>query len=142
MIVRALALADHAAYSAMRQELWPEEGRDDIADMARMHVPFGVFVAVGGNGLIGFAETTIRSVVDGFYFAPAAFLEGIWVDPSHRRQGVAAALLAAVIAWGRNNGVACLGSDVLMDNAISIAWHNRMGFAVESEVVKFTRRLS
>jgi aminoglycoside 6'-N-acetyltransferase I len=125
----------------MRQQLWPEEGRDDIADMTRMHVPFVVFVADDGNGLAGFAEATIRSVVDGLYFAPAAFLEGIWVDPSRRREGVAAALLHAVIGWGRDNGVAGLGSDVLLENAVSIAWHKRMGFAVESEVVKFTRTL-
>jgi aminoglycoside 6'-N-acetyltransferase I len=91
--------------------------------------------------LVGFAEATIRSVVDGFYFEPAAFLEGIWVAPEMRRQGSASALLAGVIDWARTQGVNGIGSDAHADNLESIAWHRHAGFAIESEVVKFARAL-
>ena len=125
----------------MRQQLWPEEGRDDPADLARMHVPCTVLVAERAGAPIGFAEATIRSVVDGLYFEPAAYLEGIWVALEARRQGVATALLAAVVEWARAQGVNGIGSDAHADNAESIAWHRTVGFVVESEVVKFTRAL-
>jgi aminoglycoside 6'-N-acetyltransferase I len=140
-LVRALAPADHPGWSAMRQQLWPEPGRDDLAELARMHVPCTVLVAERDGALVGFAEATIRSVVDGLYFAPAAYLEGVWVAPAARRQGVATALLAGVIAWARTQGVDGIGSDARADNAESIAWHRKAGFTVESEVVRFARSL-
>jgi aminoglycoside 6'-N-acetyltransferase I len=140
-LVRPLAPADHAGWIAMRQQLWPEEGRDDLADLARTHVPCTVLVAERDGGLVGFAEATIRSVVDGLYFEPAAYLEGIWVAPEARRQGVATALLGGVIAWARAQGVNGIGSDAHADNGESIAWHRAAGFAVESEVVKFAQPL-
>ncbi len=123
----------------MRQQLWPEPGRDDVGDLARMHVPCAVLVAARGDRLVGFAEASIRSVVDGLYFEPSAFLEGIWVAPEARRQGVASALLAGVLDWARAQGVNGIGSDAHADNAESIAWHRRAGFEVEAEVVKFVR---
>lgn len=142
LTVRALTPADHAGWIAMRQELWPEQGRDDLADLARMHVPCTVQVAERDGELVGFAEATIRSVVDGLYFAPAAFLEGIWVAPRARRQGVATALLAGVDGWARTQGVTGMGSDALADNSDSIAWHRKVGFEIEAEVVKFIRSLA
>ncbi len=126
----------------MRQQLWPEDGRDDLAEIARIHVPCTVLVAERDGALVGFAEATIRSVVDGLYFEPGAFLEGIWVAPEARRTGVATALLAGVIDWARERGVTAIGSDAHADNAASIAWHRYAGFAVESEVVKFIRPLA
>ena len=125
----------------MRQRLWPEEGRDDLAELARIQVPWTVLVADREGALVGFAEATIRNVVDGFYFEPAAFLEGIWVAPEARRQGVASALLAGVIDWARKQGVNGIGSDAHAGNLESIAWHRHAGFAVESEVIKFARAL-
>ncbi len=124
----------------MRQQLWPEEGRDDLAELARIHVPCTVLVAEREGLPAGFAEATIRSMVDGLYFAPAAYLEGIWVAPEARRQGVATALLAAVIEWARGQGVEGTGSDAYADNAASIAWHRHAGFAAEPGVVRFARR--
>jgi len=125
----------------MRQKLWPEDGRDDLAELARMRVPWAVLVAERDATLVGFAEVTIRSVVDGFYFQPAAFLEGVWVADRARRQGVATALLEGVIAWARARGVDGIGSDAHADNHESIAWHRHAGFAIESQVVKFARAL-
>jgi aminoglycoside 6'-N-acetyltransferase I len=141
LTIRPLAPADHPGWSAMRQQLWPEEGRDDVGELTRMRVRWAVLVAERDGALVGFAEATIRSVVDGFYFQPAAFLEGIWVAPGARRQGVASALLAVVLDWAREQGVNGIGSDAHADNAESIAWHRHAGFAVESEVIKFARTL-
>ena len=106
-----------------------------------MHVPCAVLVAERGDRLVGFAEASIRSVVDGLYFEPSAFLEGLWVASEARRQGVASAMLEAVIDWGRAQGVYGIGSDAHVGNAESIAWHRRAGFAIEAEVVKFVRQL-
>ena len=125
----------------MRQRLWPEERRDDLAELARIQVPWTVLVAEREGVLVGFAEATIRNVVDGFYFEPAAFLEGIWVAPEARRQGIASALLAGVIDWARKQGVNGIGSDAHANNLESIAWHRHAGFAIESEVIKFARAL-
>ena len=141
MIVRPLAAADHAGWHAMRQRLWPEDGRDDLAELAKMHVPYTVLVAERDGRLAGFAEASIRSVVDGLYFKPAAYLEGIWVEPDERRRGIATGLLAGVTDWARSQGVSGIGSDALADNAESIAWHRHAGFEAEEQVIRFVRSL-
>ena len=58
LTVRPLAPADYAGWSAMRQQLWPEDGRDDAAELARMHVPCAVLVGEREGALVGFAEAT------------------------------------------------------------------------------------
>jgi aminoglycoside 6'-N-acetyltransferase I len=63
------------------------------------------FVAIVGGELIGFAEASLRhDYVNGCETSPVAFLEGIYVTPANRRQGVAKALCAAVEEWARNQG--------------------------------------
>ncbi|WP_432444450.1 GNAT family N-acetyltransferase [Rhizobium leguminosarum] len=42
---------------------------------------------------LGFAEICIREYANGCTAQPVPFLEGIWIDPKHRRQGVGRALL-------------------------------------------------
>jgi aminoglycoside 6'-N-acetyltransferase I len=84
---------------------------------------------------------SVRSVAEGCPPGPAAFLEGIWIEPEHRRRGVARALLAAAEAWARERGLSHLASDALLDNEASHAWHRAAGFAEEVRLVAFSKKL-
>lgn len=139
-VVRRLSTQDRDAHAALRAMLWDDPPAEHRAELA-LYDPrsnFAAFGAFSGNVPIGFAEATIRDYVDGVPAdRPAAYLEGVFVLPEHRRTGVAAALLAAVSAWARAHGCAHLGSDAELDNAASHAWHARRGFAETDRVVRY-----
>jgi len=73
--------------------------------------------------------------------SPCAFLEGWWVDDDVRRAGVGRALVAAVEQWARAHGFTELGSDALLDNALSHQAHRALGFEERERVVYFRKRL-
>ena len=144
--IRSVTESDFAAWAAMRVRLWPDEDGDELAretrTMAELDPPCVAFVAEAGDGtLIGFIEVGLRSYAEGSPAAPAAYVEGIWVEPGRRRHGVARALLAAADQWGREQGATWLGSDALLDNAASHAWHRAVGFDEIERLVVFGRPL-
>jgi aminoglycoside 6'-N-acetyltransferase I len=107
LIVRPATADDRQAWAAIRALLWPEEGAaGHAAELAALagDPQFAGFVADDEGLLIGFAEATVRSYAEGCGDEPAAYLEGIWVAPGHRRKGVGRALLEAVETWGRARG--------------------------------------
>jgi ribosomal protein S18 acetylase RimI-like enzyme len=59
----------------------------------------------------------------------AGRIGGMWVDPSRRRQGVARALLQAVLRWARQRRMKHLGLWAPLENAGAIALYRRAGFA-------------
>jgi aminoglycoside 6'-N-acetyltransferase I len=140
MIVRPAVAADIPAWAAMRSRLWPDE---DPAELER-ELPGSAgtlgLVAEEEGRLIGFAEAAIRNYAEGAS-GPAAYLEGIWVEPERRRRGVARALLAAVEDWGRAQGIDHLGSDALLDNEVSHRWHAAAGFGEVERLVIFGKPL-
>lgn len=145
--IEACASVDHRGWLALRRALWPEGGDDlhraemaaFLADPAR----YAQFVAVDGQGEpAGFVEASIRhDYVNGTSGSPVAFLEGLYVAPSHRRRGIARALVERVARWGRARECSELASDTSIDNEASRAAHLALGFAETERVVCFAKAL-
>ncbi len=139
--------AEDSDWLALREMLWPDSGREEhAAEMARVAEEpfrFGQFVARDAAGArLGFAEVSLRTdYVNGTESSPVAFIEGLFVLPHARRQGVAGALMAAIVAWARARGCSELASDALLDNTGSHAMHAALGFAETERVVFFRRTL-
>ena len=123
----------------MRTALWSDQAAEDMdAWLARPDTV--VLVAeVDGGRLAGFAELGARSVADGCLTTPVAYLEGWWVDPEWRRQGVGAALVTAAEAWARAEGYTELASDTTLDNTVSQAAHRRLGFVEMERAVLYRK---
>lgn len=123
----------------MRCALWPDETDQDsraeverwfAGDRRHIHVAFMAHV---GDAIVGFAEISLRAYAEGCDTSPVPFLEGWYVEPSHRRRGIATLLLRAAEDWARAKGYSEMGSDALADNAEGIAAHHGAGFeAVET----------
>jgi aminoglycoside 6'-N-acetyltransferase I len=146
MIVRRAAEADFPAWAEMRRRLWPEEDADELArelpELVHRDPPYFAFVAEDGAGiLVGFAEIGVRSYAEGAPPGPAAYLEGIWVEPDCRRRGVGRALLRAAEQWARSTGLGHFGSDAAIDNEASRLWHLAAGFAEIERLVVFGKTL-
>ena len=141
--IRHVEPADAAQWIAMRVALWPDEdGADLAAEVARFLAQpraqadgllEAVLVAEADSpdpapGLVGFAELTRRAYAEGCTTSPVGFLEGWYVLPGHRRQGVGRALVAAAEAWARAQGCREFASDTLLENTASAAAHHALGF--------------
>jgi aminoglycoside 6'-N-acetyltransferase I len=70
-----------------------------------------------------------------------AYLEGWYVDPDVRRQGVGAALVRAAEAWAREHGYREFASDALLENVESQRAHVALGFAEVERVVLYRKVL-
>ena len=145
MIVRAVADADHPAWAAMRTKLWPEadprELESELAGLFALDPPYVVYIAEDAGRQIGFIELWVRSYAEGGPPEPSAYVEGLWVDPDHRRSGVATALLSEGEAWARRKGFKWLGSDAELANRDSHAWHRAAGFRTVERLVVFGKPL-
>lgn len=104
--------------------------------------PMLCWLAFTGNGQpIGMIDARKRNYAEDAPNLVAAYVEDLWVEPAHRGQGVARALLGAVEAWARNAGLDWLGSDTAPDNAASRAFHRAAGFTEIEELVVFGKPL-
>jgi aminoglycoside 6'-N-acetyltransferase I len=87
---------------ALRVALWPDEAANLEGDLDRMLtdcVAANFIARDAGGTAIGFIEAMVRhDYVNGCETSPVAFVEGLFVTEPHRRQGVAQALVARVVA--------------------------------------------
>jgi aminoglycoside 6'-N-acetyltransferase I len=145
--VRQAGAADFYPWLSLRQSLWPhvatEAHRAEVEAALQQPDRLVAFLCLDETGqVVGLAEASIRTdYVNGCTTSPVAFLEGIVVDPMLRRQGVAGALTAAVCDWARSRGLSELASDASLDNSISHAMHEALGFEETQRVVYFRKTL-
>ena len=128
---------------SLRASLWPHASESEhlceMADvLARRHY---VRLAFGPDGsTIGFVEASKRvDYVNGTNSSPVVFLEGLYVEPASRRNGVARALVADVEHWARAERCSELASDSPLENVEAHAAHRALGFEEMERVVYFRR---
>jgi aminoglycoside 6'-N-acetyltransferase I len=148
MRVRPAVAADAAAWLEMRRALWPDDPDDTHpAEIARffggaLRNPLEVLIAVDQEQrAVGFAELSIRSYAEDCETDRVAYLEGWYVVPGLRRQGVGRALVAAAEAWARAQGCTEFGSDAVLDNEPSAAAHRALGFEETAQIRCFKKVL-
>lgn len=150
--IRPAQPADADQWRALRAALWPEEGQTSHAsEITRFFadpergpgvMPEAVLVAAEAGpapGLVGFAEVSRRAYAEGCETSPVGFLEGWYVVPERRREGIGRALVAAAEEWARGVGCSEFASDALAENAVSAAAHRALGFE-EVEVIRCFRK--
>jgi aminoglycoside 6'-N-acetyltransferase I len=133
-----------ARWAELRSRLWPDmEAAVHASELAFLLLQQRVvgLLALSGGRAVGFAEAALRTdYVNGCDSRPVVFIEGLWVEPQHRRRGVARALVAAVEEWADELECREVASDVLVDNASSLAVHRALGFEETERVVFFRKR--
>ena len=140
-------LGQMTAWRQMRQTLWPEmtveENLHETEAMMTATSRFFVRIAMNREDKpVGFVEATVRNdYVNGCATSPIAFLEGIYVEPEARRQGIARTLVSAVEEWGRKMDCREFASDALLENSDSHSMHRALGFEETERVVYFRKDL-
>ena len=147
-MIRPCASPQQPGWLELRQALWPhDDAKAHLDEMSRFcaePMRFGQFIAVADDGTPqGFIEIALRhDYVNGTDSSPVAFLEGIYVAPLARKQGVAKALVQAAEHWARERGCTEFASDAAVANEASHAMHLALGFAETERVVFFRKMLA
>jgi len=146
--VRPASPEDAPTWLQMRHALWPEgDAAEHAGEIERyfagqLHEPLEVLLAIAGTSrIVGFAELSIRNYAEDCVTNRVAYLEGWYVVPDARRQGVGGALVAAAEQWGRSQGCTEFGSDTLIDNDTSAAAHLALGFEETARLRCFRKPL-
>jgi aminoglycoside 6'-N-acetyltransferase I len=129
----------------MRLALWPEDSREEhlkeMADYVADPDKYLNLVAYDDTiQPIGFAEGSLRvDYVEGTHSSPVAYVEGIYVVPEARKQGVARSLIEEIARWGKIHGCTELASDTDLENFDSQAMHKALGFEETGRIVYFRK---
>jgi aminoglycoside 6'-N-acetyltransferase I len=144
-VVRRLFRDDVSALQKLRAGLWPEISELDNAFECEEFLAnldsSAVFVCADGSRLTGFVEVSLRKFADGCSTSPVGFVEGWFVVPECRRQGIGRQLLAAAEDWARSKGCTEMGSDALLENEASHLAHAHLGYAEVERAVRFRKDL-
>lgn len=146
MKIEPLDDANAATWFVMRSALWPnclaeDNARDLEALRAQPHLR-AVFLATDDHGeACGFVEARLRDVAESCDTSPVGYLEGIYVSPEFRGQGVGRKLAAAAERWATLLGCREMASDCLDDNEASVRFHQKIGYEVAEKLIHFRRDL-
>jgi aminoglycoside 6'-N-acetyltransferase I len=130
----------------MALALWSYESKEDME--ALFHTLFTsendeMLMCRTDSGIaVGFANISIRKeYVEGSNSSPVGYIEGIYVKPEFRKQGIAKKFVELAEDWSRKRGCAELGSDTEVENIESQKFHRNIGFDRESHIVHFIKRI-
>jgi aminoglycoside 6'-N-acetyltransferase I len=148
MVIRPVHESDAEEWARLREKLWPAAPGEHASEISAFfhgnkRIAAQVFVALDESArTIAFAEVSIRSQAEGCESDRVAYLEGWFVDETHRGKGVGAALVRAVEAWGSAEGCTELASDTEIENHAGAAAHRALGFEEAGRVICFRKALS
>lgn len=146
MTVRKAEAKDLPILGELACGLWPHHTPDAMrAEMAEtLEMPDAAFfLAFAEKTAVGFAQCQLRhDYVEGTDSSPVGYLEGIYVLPGHRRQGIAKALLSACESWAKSMGCREFASDCELTNKDSLRFHLNVGFRETNRIICFVRELN
>jgi aminoglycoside 6'-N-acetyltransferase I len=133
----------------MRQALWMGSDATThaaadgslLTDPARFGAAaYAVFVALVRYRAVGFVEVSLRDDIDTIAPQRAGYVEGIYVEPSHKNGGLGRALIQSAEDWTRDQGADRLAAEAYADNFESVAFHEQLGFGRVAERTIQNRR--
>lgn len=101
------------------------------------------FLAQDEDGeYLGFINLSLRSdYVQGASSSPVGYVEGIYVKPQYRKQGVAKELIKQAEKWAKKQGCKELGSDAELRNTVSQKFHKNLGFKKDDVIVHYIKKI-
>lgn len=142
--IRQAKKDDLEVWLEMRCQLWPSNTKESHQNEMLESISdknFVAFLAEDDGKPVGFLEAFVRPFANGCESRPVPFLEGIWVTPSYRKQGISKLMLSKFEEWVANAGFSEIGSDVEISNESSISAHQAWGFQETERVVYFKKEV-
>jgi aminoglycoside 6'-N-acetyltransferase I len=145
--VREVTADDASEWFRLRKLLWDEssddEHRTEMLDIYEHHETQLVLVAeTDGGKLVGFLEASIRPFVEDCHTDHVGYLEGWFVKPEYRNQGIGRRLVKTAEDWARGKGCTEMASDSEIGNDLSLQAHQNLGYEETSRLVHLRKDLS
>ncbi|EZH75280.1 hypothetical protein ATO12_00455 [Aquimarina atlantica] len=130
----------------MSQKLWIDFEEKELISLLKEITQLEknkVLMAKKADGKnIGFSIFSIRTdYVEGAGKSPTGYLEGIYVEPEYRKEGIAKKFLKIGERWCKEKGCTQIGSDTWLTNKQSREFHRKIGFWEEDELVHFLKNI-
>ena len=144
-MIREAELNDLSILAELSCKLWPHHTVDEMlaeyaVGMANPDAAF--FLAYAEETAVGFAQCQLRhDYVEGTSSSPVGYLEGIYVLPDHRHEGIAKQLLHACENWAKSKGCSEFASDCELTNTDSLRFHLNVGFEEANRIICFTKKI-
>jgi len=147
IIIRPLEERDLNEWLRLRRLLWDEtseaDHRDEMLGIIEHADSQCVAVADGGNGrLVGFLEASLRSFAEDCETDNVGYLEGWYVEPTHRRMGLGRQLVRYAERWAAAHGCTEMASDAEVGNETSLNAHLQLGYEITSRLVHLRKELA
>ncbi len=142
--IRRIDFGDRDEWFEMRKGIWPEAPDEyldfDMDDILASENDVALFALVDGKP-VGMIEARLREYGEGCETSPVGYIEGWFVYPEFRGQGIAGALTQSAEDWARGKGCTEMASDTWLDNEASIRAHLKMGYFEVERLVHFVKQL-
>ncbi|MFA6992204.1 MAG: aminoglycoside 6'-N-acetyltransferase [Candidatus Gracilibacteria bacterium] len=131
---------------SMGVALWPHHTKKEIEKEFRSQLSsdkYQTFLAQKQDGqLAGFINLSLRSdYVEGASTSLVGYIEGIYIKPEYRKQGVAKELIKVAEKWAKKCKCKELGSDTELSNIESQKFHKNLGFKKADTIVHFIKKI-
>jgi aminoglycoside 6'-N-acetyltransferase I len=130
----------------MSQKLWLDFEEQELESLLKEITKLKknkILMAKNSEGKnVGFSIFSIRTdYVEGADKSPTGYLEGIYVEPEYRKNGIAKEFLQIGEKWCKEKGCTQIGSDTWLANKQSREFHRKIGFWEEDELVHFLKNI-
>lgn len=133
-VLRKAGLDDLDTLAGLAFQMWDSHTLEELKE------EFASIIKKGEAA--GFAQCQLRhDYVEGTDTSPVGYLEGIFVVPERRGQGLASELLRACEDWALKMGCSQFASDCELHNTGSLAFHLKLGFHEAGRIICFAKKL-
>ncbi len=145
-MIRTYHEGDRPEWLRMRRLLWDDcpDGQQiqEMDEILKSQIEEVFFAVRPEGGLCGFLEAALRSRANGCDSTPVGYIEGWYVDPDVRLNGIGRMLVQAAEVWARSNGCRQMASDAELWNSISHQAHGALGYHETARLVLFKKDLT
>lgn len=136
---------DISAVLALARKLWANADAKQLEKDIASYV-YGeetdVFLYDENGKPAGFAMFSVRrDYVEGSESSPVGYLEGIFIEDSFRKKGIARRLVKACETRARELGCEEFASDCELWNTDSLAFHLAVGFEEANRIICFIKKI-
>ena len=125
-------------WASFASQVWRTNEQELIEKFRNNKFPHEFLYFSSSEEPVAWISLSLRhDYVEGCQNSPTAYLEGIFIIPDYRSQGIGDKLLSFAISWAENRGISQLASDVEFDNQLSQNFHVTYGFREVGRTVRY-----
>jgi aminoglycoside 6'-N-acetyltransferase I len=143
MIFNQITENDYVAWKLLISELWELTEKEVIAEFNSLMTSSNqVCIGCYDKELVGMVFVSIRTdYVNGTSTSPVGYIEGIVVTNKRRKEGIASRLLKEAEKYSISRGCTEMGSDLEIDNEVSLQFHIRNGYIEQERVICLSKKI-